>query len=89
MSHGPFSFHFQWLLVASCFLDLLQALTTSFRYHYLPIQLAGLSMRRAYQAEPTKYRDDFEWESESSHVRFDIINTWFQVMALDVVKFLF
>lgn len=26
------------------YLDMLQALTTSFRYHYLPIQLAGLSM---------------------------------------------
>eukprot|EP00435_Cladocopium_sp_Y103_P062478 s178_g24.t1 len=44
MSHGPFSSHFQGLLVASCFLDVLQALTTSFRYHYLPIQLAGFSM---------------------------------------------
>lgn len=44
MSHGPFASHFQGLLVASCFLDVLQALTTSFRYHYLPIQLAGFSM---------------------------------------------
>ena len=56
-SHGPFASHFQGLLVASCFLDVLQALTTSFRYHYLPIQLAGFSMRRAYQAESTEYRD--------------------------------
>ena len=43
-SHGPFASHFQGLLVASCFLDVLQALTTSFRYHYLPIQLAGFLM---------------------------------------------
>eukprot|EP00913_Durusdinium_trenchii_P023607 g22179.t1 len=38
------SSHLETLLVTSCFLDLLQAVTTSFKYHYLPIQLGGLAM---------------------------------------------
>ena len=32
------------LLVISCALDLLQAMTTSYRFHWLPIQLAGFAM---------------------------------------------
>ncbi|CAK9005296.1 unnamed protein product [Durusdinium trenchii] len=45
LSHGiKESSHLETLLVTSCFLDLLQAVTTSFKYHYLPIQLGGLAM---------------------------------------------
>ena len=44
MSHGPSSTQFHGLLVAACILDILQALTTSLKNHYIAIQLAGLSM---------------------------------------------
>ncbi len=47
MSHGPSSTQFHGLLVAACILDILQALTTSLKNHYIAIQLAGLSMRWA------------------------------------------